>query len=351
MTRETLLASGPDKISPAHQPDGTLSFGRPRGFIEGALAGEAPVFEWVHCDATGQTMPCEVRFVRLPSSNRRLIRASITDITERKRADAIAAGERRVFEKDRRQRAAYLGAGVDLRGDRACHGGELLRHQPPRSRASVLNFGVAPNLPREFVAAMDGAPIGIRYGSCAAAVYLARQITVADIDTDALWEFRREAAQQRRCGLLGPPIVASDGTVVGTFAVYRRQTGIPLPRDHELMSRMAQIAGIAIERRRAEDALRNSEAKFRGLFESMMEGVYQTSRDGRILVANPAFVNLMGYDSAEELYRFRRVRCTGTPATARLSCGAWRAKASCATKSTCCAARMAPCWSSWIRAG
>ena len=99
------------------------------------------------------------------------------------------------------------------------------------------------------------------------------------------------------------PIVASDGQVVGTFAVYRRQPGIPPSRDHELMSRMAQIAGIAIERRAAEDALRNSEAKFRGLFESVMEGVYQTTRDGRILVANPAFVNMLGYSSAEELYQ------------------------------------------------
>jgi diguanylate cyclase (GGDEF)-like protein/PAS domain S-box-containing protein len=34
-----------------------------------------------------------------------------------------------------------------------------------------------------------------------------------------------------------------------------------------------------------------------------MEGVYQTSRDGRILVANPAFVNLLGYSSAEEIYQ------------------------------------------------
>src|SRR5258708_27748034 len=168
----------------------------------------------------------------------------------------------------------------------------------------ALNFGVAPNLPREFVAAMDSAPVGIRYGSCAAAVYLARQITVADIATDAFWEFRREAAQ-RAClrAAWSTPIVASDGRVVGTFAVYRCHPGIPSARDHELMSRMAQIAGIAIERRGAEDALRNSEVKFRGLFETMMEGVYQTSRDGRILVANPAFVNLMGSGSAEELYQ------------------------------------------------
>jgi diguanylate cyclase (GGDEF)-like protein/PAS domain S-box-containing protein len=304
MSRETLLACGPEKISPAEQPDGTPSFGRPRGFIEGALSGEAPVFEWSHCDATGQTVPCEVRFVRLPSSNRRLIRASITDITERKRADAIAACERRVFEK--------IASNVPLASalESIC---ELIERVMAQSRCAinlldherqVLITGVAPNLPREFVAAMDNAPIGIRYGSCAAAVYLARHITVADVESDAFWEFRREAAQQASLrAAWSTPIVASDGRVVGTLAVYRRHPGIAPVRDQELMSRMAQIAGIAIERRAAEDALRNSEVKFRGLFESMMEGVYQTSCDGRILVANPAFVNLMGYGSAEELSR------------------------------------------------
>jgi diguanylate cyclase (GGDEF)-like protein/PAS domain S-box-containing protein len=302
MPREALLASGPDKISPAHQPDGTPSFGPARGFIEGALAGDAPVFEWAHCDAAGQIMPCEVRFVRLPSSNRRLIRASITDITERKRAEASAAGERRIFEKIAANAplTSVLGSICELiervMAESYC-AINLLDHE-----SQVLNFGAAPNLPREFVAALDGVPIGIRFGSCAAAVYLARQITVADIETDAFWEFRREAAQ-RAClrAAWSTPIVASDGRVVGTLAVYRRHPGIPSARDHELMSRMAQIAGIAVERRGAEEALRNSEVKFRGLFENMMEGVYQTSREGRILVANPAFVNLMGYSSAEEL--------------------------------------------------
>ncbi len=93
----------------------------------------APVFEWMHCDALGQNIPCEVRFVRLPSSSGRLIRASITDITERKRSDAIAAGERRVFEKIAANAPLVLGARGDLRGDRAGHGGRLLRHQSVRS--------------------------------------------------------------------------------------------------------------------------------------------------------------------------------------------------------------------------
>jgi diguanylate cyclase (GGDEF)-like protein/PAS domain S-box-containing protein len=304
MSRAALLEVGPDKISPAMQADGTPSFGAARGYIESALGGAVPVFEWLHCDSNGQNFPCEVRFVRLPSSNRRLLRASIIDITERKRADAIAAGERRVFEKIAAN--APLTAALEA----IC---ELIERAMPESCCAInllelekqaLSLGAAPNLPREFVQAMDYAPVGIRYGSCSAAVYLTRLVIVADIETDALWEYRREAARQAGFrAAWSAPIVASDGQVVGTFAVYRRQAGIPLARDHELMVRMAQIAGIAIERRAAEDALRNSESKFRGLFESVMEGVYQTTRDGRILVANPAFVHLLGYESAEEIYQ------------------------------------------------
>ena len=304
MNRETLLGCGPQQISPPVQADGTPSFGVARGHIESALAGAVPVFEWLHCDSSGQNFPCEVRFVRLPSANRRLLRASIIDITERKRAEAIASGERRVFEK--------IAANAPLSAALQAISGLIERAMPESSCAInlldrdklALSFGVAPNLPREFVQAMDYAPIEIRYGSCSAAVFLNRLVTVADIETDALWEYRREAARQAGFrAAWSVPIVASDGQVVGTLAVYRRQPGIPSSRDHELMMRMAQIAGIAIERRAAEDALRNSESKFRGLFESVMEGVYQTSRDGRILAANPAFVNLLGYSCAEELYQ------------------------------------------------
>jgi diguanylate cyclase (GGDEF)-like protein/PAS domain S-box-containing protein len=308
MDRAALLASGPDKISPLRQSDGTPSFGAPRGYIDGALAGGAPVFEWIHCDSLGQNMPCEVRFVRLPSSTGRLIRASITDITERKRGDAIAAGERRVFEKIAANAplSSVLEAICEVI-ERAMAGGccAINLFDPERQ---LLSCGAAPSLPRAFVAAMDRTPIGIRFGSCSASVYLSRQVTVADIETDALWQFRRDAAEHAQLrAAWSAPILASDGEVLGTFAVYQRHPGVPCARDHELMSRMTQIAGIAIERRCAEDALRDSEAKFRGLFESVMEGVYRTTRDGRLLVVNPAFAQMLGYSSAEELYQVSAV--------------------------------------------
>jgi diguanylate cyclase (GGDEF)-like protein/PAS domain S-box-containing protein len=303
MQRDDLLGSTLELIGPK-QSHGASSLGIARGYVESALSGSVPVFEWNHNGSNGQPVPCEVRLVRLPSSNRRLLRASIIDITERKRAEAVAAGERRVFEKIAANAplATVLDALCEVI-ERATSGGLCAINLLDRDR-QALTCGSAPHLPREFVAAMDCAPIGIRYGSCSAAVYLGRQVTVADVESDALWEFRREAA--RHAGLRSAwsiPILASDGQVVGTFAHYRRQTGVIGARDQELLLRIAQIAGIAIERRSAEDALRDSESKFRGLFESVMEGVYQTSRDGRILVANPAFVHLLGYSSVEELYQ------------------------------------------------
>ena len=74
---------------------------------------------------SARRMPCEVRFVRLPSSNRRLIRASITDITERKRSRGDRGGRAARVREDRRQRTAVVGARGDLRGHRARHAGRF----------------------------------------------------------------------------------------------------------------------------------------------------------------------------------------------------------------------------------
>ncbi len=51
----------------------------------------------------------------------------------------------------------------------------------------------------------------------------------------------------------------------------------------------------------AREALRISEAEYRNLFENILEGIYLTLPDGRILAANPALVRMLGYDSEEEL--------------------------------------------------
>lgn len=55
------------------------------------------------------------------------------------------------------------------------------------------------------------------------------------------------------------------------------------------------------ERKRTEEARRESERRFRTLFENIPIGVYRTTPDGRILESNPALVEMLGYGSFEEL--------------------------------------------------
>jgi len=55
------------------------------------------------------------------------------------------------------------------------------------------------------------------------------------------------------------------------------------------------------ERKQNEQALRESEERFRGLYENATIGLYRTTPDGRILLANPALVQMLGYSSIEEL--------------------------------------------------
>src|SRR5262249_38921324 len=98
LPREMLLRTGPVELSPPTQPDGRSSQDLAQEKLRQAVAGEAPVFEWLHHSATGQDIPCEVRLVRLPAVGRVLIRASVTDITQRKKAEALRDGQSRILE-------------------------------------------------------------------------------------------------------------------------------------------------------------------------------------------------------------------------------------------------------------
>lgn len=87
LERNALLEVGFVEISPPAQPDGRSSAESAAEKLEEALKGGLPVFEWLHRNGSGQFIPCEVRLVRLPALGRKLVRASVTDISDRKRAE------------------------------------------------------------------------------------------------------------------------------------------------------------------------------------------------------------------------------------------------------------------------
>lgn len=83
-SREEIASKRVFDLSPSKQADGQLTAELGRLYLQRAMAGEAPVFEWLHRDSAGRQIPCEVRLVRMPGEPV-LIRGSVTDISERQR--------------------------------------------------------------------------------------------------------------------------------------------------------------------------------------------------------------------------------------------------------------------------
>ena len=251
----------------------------------------------------GKLFPAEIAISHASLSRRQMFVVCLREVTERHDAERVAAAERDVFEKLTAnaplptvlESIARLIESGNIRT--ACAVSVLA------DDGSGFSCIVAPRFSQRLRAALDCVRIDTRSGSCSAAVHLGRQVLVADLECDPFWQERRELALD--AGLRAAwstPIKTASGKILGALGVYRMDPGLPSAREAQLMAHAAQLAGIAIERRLAEAALRSSEAKFRGLFEAIAEGVYQSARDGRLLSVNPAFVSLLGYASAQEMY-------------------------------------------------
>lgn len=91
-----------------------------------------------------------------------------------------------------------------------------------------LSHGAAPNLPQSYREAIDGSEIGPSAGSCGTAAYLGRAVYVSDIANDPLWsDYRHLALPLELLSCWSTPIRRSDGSLIGTFAIYHRTIGDP----------------------------------------------------------------------------------------------------------------------------
>src|SRR5437588_3462004 len=186
---------------------------------------------------------------------------TITDIEDRKRAEMLLTGEKRLLEMIARgdSTALILDAFCRLFEDLSSGSlSSILLLEPNTNR---LRHGAAPSLPVNYTEAIDGLVIGPSVGSCGTAAYRAQPVIVADIDTDPLWADYRELALAhglRACW--SRPILSSDGRVLGTFATYYREPRSPTPREHNVIEQITHLVSIAVERKQAEDALREQAA-------------------------------------------------------------------------------------------
>ncbi len=239
----------------------------------------------------------EGQMVPLRDANGQVIRllAAAQDVTARRKADALREGEHQVLEE--------IASGRDLNSALRTVI-KMLEMQLPGALCSILllkedeprlTVAASSPMPEEISRQLSQVPVLAGSPSFADAVASGQRRIVEDTTTDASWHQLRTLAdhfQLRSCW--SQPIRGFSHDVLGVLSIFFLWPRSPGSADLQLLDTGAYLAGIAIHRTRAEQALRDSEQRFRTLFEHSPDAIFVESMTGIVLDVNPAACELHG---------------------------------------------------------
>jgi GAF domain-containing protein len=143
-----------------------------------------------------------------------------------------------------------------------------------------LHKGSAPSLPKDYCEAMDGFEIGSMVGACGTAAFKNETVIVENIANDPLWiDFKDLALPHNLKACWSTPIQNTDGKVLGTFCPYFNEPRKPTNVEIQLVKSLARLAGILIQRKQTEEAVVESETKYRKIFHQMHSVLEETSSE------------------------------------------------------------------------
>lgn len=140
----------------------------------------------------------------------------------------------------------------------------IIEEQNPGYKCSILLVaegrfvsGAGPSLPNDYNSAIDGYAVGPNVGSCGTAIFWNVPVIVEDIQADPLWvPFAELAKKAGVAACWSHPFVSRGGQVLGALALYASEPCAPTTAQLSQLKAAARMTGLAVERGRAEEELR-----------------------------------------------------------------------------------------------
>jgi len=274
---------------------------RVQGIIESAAKNHNP-FEYderiVRADGSIGTLHSNGMVEVDAEGNAVRMLGACQDITARRRAEQVEAGQHAILEGIAAQRPLAESLERIARLHEQLNPGALCSVLLVDADGEHVLHGAGPSLPEAFNRAVDGLEIGPAHGSCGTAVWRRERVVVADIATHPYWEnYKALALVHGLKACWSTPVFGNSGKVVGTFAVYYREVREPNREELESIDKMLSITAIAIDSAHLIERLRERDHFFDLSIEIFC--IFDPKSE-RIVQVNPTFIRITGF-TADEL--------------------------------------------------
>ena len=257
---DELLAYAPGDLSAEQQPDGRASTEKSKEMIEKAMREGSHLFEWTHKRITGEEFPASVLLTRMTYAGKQILQTTVRDITERKQAEEAL----RESEEHYRLLVETLPDGVIVHSQ-----GRVLFSNP--ASAAIMGMGSLSDL--------AGKPV--------------IEFVHPDYRELALQRIQQSLQEGVPAPLSEEKFVRLDGTPIDVEVAA-------IPMTYAGKRAMLTVFTDITARKRAEEALRENEEKFRNLFNNSEVGMFRTRLDGsEILEFNEKYLKIINYTREE----------------------------------------------------